>query len=88
MGNITSLKFVKKLNILALSMVLFGPSLATAQDEALEETLVNSSETEDQSLVSDAVDEIIVTGSRLKRDTIQVCRRCKSLQLRCHAKLV
>ena len=69
MGNITSLKFVKKLNILALSMVLFGPSLATAQDEALEETLVNSSETEDQSLVSDAVDEIIVTGSRLKRDT-------------------
>jgi iron complex outermembrane receptor protein len=68
-GNITSLKFVKKLNILALSMVLFGPSLATAQDEALEETLVNSSETEDQSLVSDAVDEIIVTGSRLKRDT-------------------
>ena len=69
MGNITSLKFVKKLNILALSMVLFGPSLATAQDEALEETVVNSSETEDQSLVSDAVDEIVVTGSRLKRDT-------------------
>ena len=69
MGNITSLKLVKKLNILALSMVLFGPSLATAQDEALEETLVNSSETEDQSLVSDAVDEIVVTGSRLKRDT-------------------
>ena len=56
MGNITSLKFVKKLNILAISMVLFGPSLATAQDEALEETVVNSSETEDQSLVSDAVD--------------------------------